>query len=281
MIQRELLRRAFLGALALSVFLYMIKTELLKRDVGNLVLETELVKRPFATKLLEEMEKCMKTDTKSVCCESKIFNVRFDHIKYENCLQSGLAVFLHTTGPKGFECCEDATENPMDRVDTDVDDRLNVSNFVEQIADVKNDSMCFVLMEDFGGHEYHFFSLELRPKHSDEDLANEEFTHGFYVYSSWAGRFSLQWFVGYAKEPRSDIPQEEQKEGEIDDKKNKILKMNCGGMKFRETNNELYKCLKAFAMAFDQGDPEIYGDIDKLFFRFECKPLNKKFKSLV
>ena len=195
-------------------------------------------------------------------------------------VHSGLAVFLHTTGPKDFKCCEDATENPMDRVDTEVDDRLNVSNFVEQIAEVKDDSMCFILMEDDEGNEYHFFSLELRPKHSDEDLANEEFTHGFYVYSSWAGRFSLQWFVGYAQEPRSDMPQEDQKNGEKFDEKNKILKTNCGGMKFRETN-KLRKCLKEFSMLFDNSDPKINGDVDKLFFRFECKQLNQKFKSLV
>ena len=77
------------------------------------------------------------------------------------------------------------------------------------------------------------------------------------------------------------MPEERQNIGEKLDEKNKMLKMNCGGMKFRETNEELYKCLEAFSMLFDHGIPAINGNIDNIFFRFECQPLNPKFKSLV
>ena len=87
MAYREFLQQALLSALTLSFFLYMIKTELLKRDVGNLVLDTELVKRSFATELLKEMEHCMN-NTESVCCESKISvsdTSSKDGTAYENC----------------------------------------------------------------------------------------------------------------------------------------------------------------------------------------------------
>jgi len=138
--------------------------------------------------------------------------------------------------------------------------------------------------------QFHTFSLELRPEKNDI-AAQEELTGGFYVYSSWAGRFSIQWFLGYAERMRSNIPKEEDlfelyphvSDADEEDKKHENLKTFCGNMKFLKID-DLRKCLEKFALIFDKENFTTFirknVGVEKLSFVFECKKLNEKFRKL-
>ena len=167
-------------ALFIVSICFCLQNYICNRDIGQMCpnakkIVRELSHKRFVAQLMQDIDLCSQNDG-SVCCRSKSYiSERTGEPRYENCKFNGLAIFLHTTAPKGFQCCPKSDHLKMDHKKRK---RYNVSNFVTEMKTFKTISMCVVQMQTEDG-EFHIFSLELRP------ATDKSVMYGFYVYSSW------------------------------------------------------------------------------------------------
>jgi hypothetical protein len=262
----NLFKLIILGTVLSTIFYVLFKTPATKNETLNRTLgnkdknDIQTHDRPFVKEFEKLMNECIVTNQDNnyssckgyVCCEA-------------NCVQSAESVFLHTTG-SDYNICHSKEDYWKNIFASEYQRAVGFQNFNDEIKNIPVNSMCIVEMEGryttlYGfGITYvphHYFSMEIRK-------------NGFYLYSSWFQKFTLEWFL--------DIPRKNEFSSALNDpKKNYIKKLRnqCGLQKiltFQE--NDLVNCLKAFFYIFDDYNSMNENTLD---FKFKCQQLNKKF----
>jgi hypothetical protein len=189
-------------------------------------------------------------------------------------MHSALAVYIHASGDGETcePCCKKTGSTIMGNLLKNKNKTvIGISNFTSKIDKEGVDQMCMVWMfqkktETWKGEEEsHMFTFELRE--------NTQAVKGFYLYSSWANFFSLEWFLGLKENMRSEMSENLQKKAANEDSDAKQLRKKCGLKKFIEFT-ELGPCMDLFLKIFEQKTET------GLTFRFNCTTLNEKFKNL-